>query len=127
MRASALLGWAIFAAVVYLVYSMRVEVDPQQEALQRTVDMVRAEYPGAQLLHQAAVPVHRGTGNAAAVVFFSEAGAGQQRSVYVDYSVYCEDPKPSCLVRGKTVWDYDDPQFIAEATSNGRQQVATSY
>lgn len=116
MRSSGLLGWALFAVVVYSVWNMRVEMDPQQEALKRTTDMVAAMYPGAEVIQQVSVPA-QGRGDAAALVVFSEAGGQRQRSVYVDYSVKCEDPNPACIMRERTIWDSEDPEFFAQVAA----------
>ena len=117
MRSRGLLGWAIFALVAYGVWSLRVEMDPQQEALRRTVDMVRAEYPGAELVQKAAMPSLFGNSRTAALITFTDGIRARERRVYADYSVNCDDPKPACLTRHLTVWDDQDPEFLARASA----------
>ena len=117
MRSGGVLGWAIFAVAAVLIWNMRGEINPEQIALQRTIDMVRTEYPGSQVIQQSAMPAMDGTGGTAAIVVFSEAGQGRQRSVYADYAVECDQPKPGCMIRRQLVWDYQDPEFLARASA----------
>ncbi len=117
MLSRGLLGWIIFGAVAYGVWSLRIEVDPQEEALRRTVNMVRAEYPGATFIQQSVMAPLNGGSQAAALVVFSDGVRANERRVYSDYRVNCGDPKPACLTRQVTVWDDQDPEFLARASA----------
>jgi hypothetical protein len=103
-------------AVVF-IWNMRSEIDPEQVVLQRTIDTVRAEYPGSKVIQRSAMPAMNGAGGTAAIVVFSEAGQGRERRVYANYAVQCDQPKPGCVVRQEIVWDFDDPDFLARASA----------